>query len=148
MPLLEDTHHLFVHCPKFSSLPATYQKRLRDTIEDSLHVIHTLSQVDQSFIFEQIWDLFTDSHIWPSCRTAYYLSILPTLIPSSHVGTRVHVRVTHITHLVCIQLAGRIWGEVRRKGFLLNSNSHRVPSQQPAILLPPHLACLFPRFVS
>ena len=113
-----------------------------------LALVHTLSQDDQSFIFEQVRDLFSDSHIWPSRRTAYYLGILPSLVPSSHVGTRVHVRISHIAHLVCIQLAGWIWGEVRRKAFPSGSNTQCVPSQNPAVPLPPHLARLFHRLLS
>jgi hypothetical protein len=145
-PVLEDAHHLFVNCPKFSSLRAGYQKRLLDTIKDSLRHVHILSQDDQSFIFEKVRDLFTDSPVWPSCRTAYYLGILPVFIPSSRVGTRVHARIAHIAHIVCIQLAGRIWGEVRRQGFPSPSsrqNDHSTSQNQP-VLLPSHLSRLFP----
>ena len=43
--------------------------------------------------------------------------------------------------------AGRIWGEVRRKAFTSTSNTHRVPSQNPTVLLLPHLG-LYLSFLS
>jgi hypothetical protein len=52
-PFLEDAHHLFVHCPRFLSLHADYQKRLQDSIQDSLR-LQNLSQEDRSFILDQV----------------------------------------------------------------------------------------------
>jgi hypothetical protein len=139
-PVLEDAHHFFVHCPKISSLRTTYLKRLLDTIRDSLR-LRTLSHEDRTFIFDQVHNLFFDSCLWPSNRTAYYLGILPSLVPSSRIGSRMHTRVAHLAHIVCLQLAVRIWGEARCQNF--PPNRQRVPTDK-AVLLPPRLARLFP----
>jgi hypothetical protein len=102
-------------------------------IQDNLRLNHTLSQEDRSVIFEQVRDLFTDSPVWPSCRTAYYLGLLPSFLPSS-LGTRMHARITHIAHIISIQLAGRIWGEVRRHGFVSHVSYLHLPVFVPSII--------------
>jgi hypothetical protein len=83
-----------------------------------------------------------DSQIWPSERASYYLGILPPFLPPSLVGSRLHLRITHIAHITCVQLAGRIWGEVRRFSFQSRSQP-TTPASSP-IALPSHLARLFP----
>ena len=139
---MEDAHHLFIACPRFSSLRAQYYQHLHDNIASILH-LHALPQEDKSFIYDWVRDLFIDSPIWPSKRSAYYLGILPTLLPPSCVGTCLHIRISHFAHVSSIQLAGRIWGDVRRHSF--QSRTHFTSSP---IILPSHLNHLFPRYCS
>jgi hypothetical protein len=135
---IEDAHHLFVQCPAFSSLRTLYQQRLLDALQTILH-IHTLSPEDLSFIHDHVRGLFMDSPIWPSKRSAYYIGLLPPFLPSSRVGSRLHLRIMHSAHIVCIQLAGRIWGEVRRRTFH-SPQKPSVPSSSIQVATPTPLA--------
>jgi hypothetical protein len=137
---LEDAHHIFVECPRFSSLRTEYEKRLHGTLDSTLN-FQSLSLQDKSFIFDRVRDLFKDSPIWPSQRAVYYLGILPTFVPPSLLASRLHMRITHLAHITCVQLAGRIWGVVRRNS--LHYQQKRPLRDSPPISLPPHLARLF-----
>jgi hypothetical protein len=94
---------------------------------------------DISFITEQVSNLFTDSNVWPSQRTGYYLGLLPRLVPPSHTSSIMHSRLAHHSHTLAIQLAGRIWGLVRQT----SRNSNRQQRARTTLSLPIDLSALF-----
>jgi hypothetical protein len=106
---IEDAHHIFVKCPKFNNIQESYSMRLQDATRTIL-TTSNLSPQDLAFINERVSNLFSDSDVWPSRRTAFYLGILPRLVPDSHVGSIIHTRIAHQAHTISIQLAGCIWG--------------------------------------
>lgn len=110
---IEDPHHTFVLCPKFTALRDTYTHRLKAVVLSILDTYHP-SEQDISFIIEQVSNLFSDSDVWPSRRSGYYLGILPRLVPGPHISSIMHSRLAQQAHTMSIQLAGRIWGSVRR----------------------------------
>ena len=75
---------------------------------------YNLPSQDLAFITEQVSNLFFDSDVWPSQRTAFYLGILPQLVPHSYIGSIMYTHVAHQAHTLSIQLTGRIWGSVRQ----------------------------------
>ena len=142
---IEDPHHIFVLCPRFTSLWDTYGQRLKNDVLTILDAYH-LTEQDRSFIIEQVSNLFSDSNAWPSCRTGFYLGILPRLVPPPLTTSIMHSHLTHQAHTSCIQLASRIWGLVRRETRDLsanNSHQHQQQQVQPALSLPFPLSSLF-----
>jgi hypothetical protein len=45
-------------------------------------------------------------------------------------GSRLHLRIAHTAHIICIQLAGQIWGEFHRHTF------HSSPKPRPSVTVP------------
>ena len=99
-----------------------------------------------AFISERVENLFIDSEAWPSKRAAYYLGILPILVPPQHANSTVHRRIAQNAHTVSIQLAGRIWGDVRRRNIPRNkiNNPSLTSHPQKIMMLPAHLAQIIP----
>jgi hypothetical protein len=87
--LIEDTHHIFVRCPKFTTLRESYSSRLHQATRTIL-TTYNLPPQDIAFIMERVSSLFFDSDVWPSRRTAFYLGILPRLVPHSHSAPGTH----------------------------------------------------------
>jgi hypothetical protein len=131
-------HLIFVQCPKFITLRESYSTRLHDATRTIL-TTYNLPPQDLAFITERVSNFFFDSDVWPSQRTAFYLGILPRLVPHSHVGSTMHTRVAHQAHTLSIQLAGRIWGSIRREAHV----SHKPQRVRTALSLPSHLSTLF-----
>ena len=136
----EDPHHIFVVCPKFTSLRESYSMRIQDATRTLLHTYGSLSEHDISFITERVSSLFCDSDAWPSRRTGYYLGLLPRLVPPSYLGSVMHSRLAHHSHTIAVQLAGRIWGLVRQAS---RNHSNRQQKVRTTISLPHHLSALF-----
>jgi len=134
----EDPHHIFVICPKFASLRQSYAKRIQDTMHTILDT-YSLSEHDISFVTERVSNLFSDSNVWPSRRTGYYLGLLPRLVPPSYTGSIMHSRLAHHSHTIAVQLAGRIWGLVRQA----SRNNNRQQRVRTTLSLPSHLSALF-----
>jgi hypothetical protein len=135
---IEDAHHIFVQCPKFTILRESYTTRLHDATHTTLTPYH-LPPKDIAFIMEQISNLFFDSDVWPSRRTAFYLGILPRLVPHSHIGSTMHTRIAQQAHTLSIQLAGRIWGSTRQAAHI----NHKPKRRRIVLSLPSHLSTLF-----
>ena len=159
MRVREDAHHVFVQCPKFTTLRESYTTRLRDATRVILST-YSLPPEDLAFIMERVSHLFLDSEVWPSRRTAFYLGILPRLVPHSHVCSVMHTRVAHQAHTLSIQLAGRIWGSTRRAAHVnhkVDTNRNEVTPSFPfhltyllcftTFLFPPSPSH-FPKFIS
>ena len=138
---IEDPHHIFVLCPRFTPLRDTYSQRLKDAVLTILDTYH-LTERDRSFIMERVSNLFTDSNAWPSCRTGFYLGILPRLVPPPLTASIMHSRLAHQAHTSCIQLASRIWGLVRRETRDHAENRQRQ-QVRPTLSLPSRLSSLF-----
>ncbi|KAI0288239.1 hypothetical protein BC826DRAFT_701323 [Russula brevipes] len=82
-PSIEDAHHLFVHCPPFSSLRTEYETKLHSEtarlLRESSLPAHILSHVTRA-----IATLFRDdASSWPFGSSRYYLGLLPPLTPTS-----------------------------------------------------------------
>ena len=86
---IKDTHHIFVQCPKFITLQESYSMCLHDATCTIL-TTYDLPPQDLAFITEWVSNLFFDLDVWPSQRTAFYLGILPWLVPHSHIGSIMH----------------------------------------------------------
>jgi len=135
---IEDARHIFVICPKFTTLRESYTMRLQDATCTILNA-YNLPQRDIAFITERVSNLFYDSNVWPSQRTAFYLGILPRLVPPSHMASIMHSRLAHNAHTLSIQLAGRIWGSTRQAARI----GHKQLRDRTLLSLPNHLSLLF-----
>ena len=135
---IEDARHIFVICPKFTTLRESYTTRLQDTTRMILDT-YNLPQRDIAFITERVSNLFHDSNVWSSQRTAFYLGILPRLVPPSHMGSIMHFRLAQNAHTLSIQLAGRIWGSTRQAARI----AHKQQRDRTLLSLPNHLSLLF-----
>jgi hypothetical protein len=152
---LEDAHHIFVHCPRFSNLRDEYSKSLLSDTErlmsDSNLPPPLLSHLQRTTVH-----LFQDNSSWPlHSSSRFYLGLLPPLLPpttsSQSLTTqsqRLLTRLAHSCHTSAIRLAARIGGLVVRDYL----SSTRKPSFRPAnrdsllrasnLTLPPHLQFL------
>ena len=108
-----DPYHIFVLCPRFTTLQETYSQRLKTAASTILNV-HELPEQDIALIIEQVSNLFSDSDVRPSRTTASYLGVLPCLIPPHHTGSIMHSRLAYDSHTISIQLADCIWGLVHQ----------------------------------
>lgn len=137
---VEDTHHIFVTCPRFSSLRHTRATELNS----NLSVILQTSSIDPTnrhHILGKLNNLFCDSDLWPTRRPLYYYGLLPPFFPPSLEQPRIHPRLAHECHLVSIRLAAQIWATTRRTFYL---KSHPSSYVCPSITLPPLLARILP----
>jgi len=138
----EDPHHIFVLCPKFTALRDTYTHRLKSVVLTILDTYHPPEQ-DISFIMKQVSNLFSDSDVWPSRRAGYYLGMLPRLVPHPHIASIMHSRLAHQAHTISIQLAGRIWGSVRRAARERTTYQRHQQQVRRVLSLPSQLSTLF-----
>jgi len=83
------------------------------------------------------------SIFWPSQRAAYYLGLLPRLVLPPHTASIMHSRLAHQAHTICIQLASRIWGLVRRTARDHATCQRRQRLEQRVLPLPSQLSTLF-----
>ena len=119
--VFEDPHHIFIICPKFNSLQTLCASELLSNIKQILEAT-SISVPDQIFIQEQVKCLFLDSNIWLSCRSLFYLGILPQLLPSMFQDSPIHTHISNMCHTTSIRLAGQIWGTVHCTYSKTNSN--------------------------
>ncbi|KAF8962026.1 hypothetical protein BDZ97DRAFT_1920910 [Flammula alnicola] len=121
--VLEDSHHIFVDCPRFDN----YRHHATDELLASTRAIldtfktpaHTASVLTQT-----VKGLTLDSEVWPLHKSFFYYGVIPALdqiIPSSShnqpqntSSVRLRARLASEWHYGCIKLAARIWGTVRR----------------------------------
>ncbi|KAJ7899507.1 hypothetical protein B0H14DRAFT_2494267 [Mycena olivaceomarginata] len=93
---IEDTHHIFVHCARYTEWRA---KAITELLRRTL--------------------LFSDDIVWPLQYSTYYLGHIPRfdhLVPTTNDPTPLsHSRLAHYFaadwHVASIRLAGRIWGD-------------------------------------
>ncbi|KAI0073293.1 hypothetical protein K474DRAFT_1603581, partial [Panus rudis PR-1116 ss-1] len=137
---LETPHHIFVLCPAFANLRATATHDLSsalDTILDENSILDAFEPPICAALRHITSTLFADdASTWPQYCSHYYLGTIPNLPfePQSIVHRRVAARITGLWHLACIRLAGRIWGDYKRK-----TNPFKSHRPKPAFSLPPHL---------
>jgi hypothetical protein len=136
----EDPHHIFVLCPRFSSLRQSRAAELQSTFT-TIFQTSSLSPTDPAQILEKIDHLFLDSDIWPARRSQYYLGVLPPFFPPSLSLPQIHIRLAHELHTVSIRLAAQIWAVARRAFY---ANSHPSNYVRPSISLPSPLARILP----
>jgi hypothetical protein len=126
------------------SLCTLYRQRLRDSIQETLGTQDHPAQ-DQAFILEHSANA-SKIRKCGSNRTAYYLGILPTCVPSPYTDSRLPELPRLLNHSTCILLAGRIWGAVRQHNHQrqqLEQRDQRTYTS-PTITFPTHLARIFP----
>jgi hypothetical protein len=140
-PTFEDPHHIFIHCPHFTSLRDARTSELHSNVDRILHS-SSVTSTDRSFILERVDDLFRDSNVWPAGRSLYYFGVLPPFYPSTLDHPQIHLRLAHECHITSIRLAAQIWASTRCAFFsnLYPSNHTRLPS----ITLPSFLARILP----
>ena len=66
--------------------PLSERQRLKTAASTILNA-HELLKQDTILIIERVSNLFSDSDVWPSRRTAFYLGISPCLVPPHHWHT-------------------------------------------------------------
>jgi hypothetical protein len=130
---IEDMHHIFVDCQRYTDwrakascdiLTRTKAKLAEKGIEEADCVDRLLTAKS----------LFSDSPVWPLQYSAYYLGHIPridTLVPRNNELTNIsHSRLIHHFasdwHTACIRLVGRIWGDWQKEmSMKTNSRSRR-----------------------
>ena len=141
-PCWEDPHHIFIHCPHFTSLRTS---RAADLLSNITTILQTpsISSATRSFVLHRVQNLFRDSDIWPARRSLYYLGALPPLFPPTTHHPQIHSRVAHECHMVSIRLAAQIWASARRIFF-----SHLFPNpssrSRPSLTLPTMFSRILP----
>ena len=141
-PVYEDPHHIFLHCPRFSSLRDVRTTELLSNVGRVLQT-SSISSTDRTLVLERVGDLFQDSDVWPTGRSLYYLGVLPHFFPNAIHNPQLHTRISHECHTVSICLAAQIWGTARSASFskLHHDSSARSRS---SLTLPTHLARILP----
>ncbi|KAG6846884.1 hypothetical protein H0H93_011302, partial [Arthromyces matolae] len=111
----ETPYHIFSACPHFLPIRESYTSSLLSSIRTVIP--DSISPDIHQRILDITSSLFYDSSYWPAFLTRYYLGFAPSLyhlpIPLSLVRS-----LSSIFHSMSIKLAGRIWADVRRKGFV------------------------------
>ncbi|KAF8995602.1 hypothetical protein BDZ89DRAFT_1029558 [Hymenopellis radicata] len=142
--VLDTTHHIFVECPQFhhmrldASTSAAHQASVMLNNADA-----PLATVLQYSTLARA--LFRDGPRWPVGRSRFYWGILPklprvsTITPTSARDRLVH-RIANIWHTEAIRLAGRIWGDYKRRTRPVTDQQFR-PKEKP-ITIPPFLSHL------
>jgi len=149
-PILEDPHHLFVHCPVFQHLCDEYFWSLVADISHTLSGVESLETL-RPRLTHIVTHLFWDDDCWPLGSSLYYMGLVPPLLPPTHplslLSTDSHWLLTwvaHSCHSSAIQLAAHIWGMVLRQyGLSATSPSSGqavgLRSSRLALVLPSHL---------
>ncbi|TFK81753.1 hypothetical protein K466DRAFT_666919 [Polyporus arcularius HHB13444] len=139
---VETVHHVFVTCPAYTSLRDNARCDLMRETSEQLLAAKTTSPLKDVILRITAALFLDDPSVWPQHFTRYYLGLLP-LIPlpddmasQSLTTRRLLARVKHAWHISSIRLAGRIWGENKRRSAI---NTRRTPH---TFYLPPHLAHL------
>ncbi|KAF5367841.1 hypothetical protein D9615_010570 [Tricholomella constricta] len=146
---LEDARHIFVRCPRFSSLRDDANKTIVSATSTLFDVFGVPAQY-QSCALEHACTISHDSQSWPTGYTMYYYGVLPdidditrdlnlTSLPSLKVE-RLRLRIAATWHTTLIRLAGRIWGIVKRASSPSPPSSPENRNRKPLISLPPHLS--------
>jgi hypothetical protein len=120
---VEDMHHLFVECARFTKWREEVKEDLLRRTKRKLDDLN-IEEAGQDGLLMAVKSLFkNDSSIWPLHYSFYYVGHMPNLdkfltkdLPISQLARR---RLLHNLsadwHLFSIRLAGRIFGEVQRE---------------------------------
>ena len=141
-PVYEDPHHIFLRCPRFSSLRNVRTAELLSNVGRILQP-SSITSADRTLILERVGDLFQDSDVWPAGRSLYYLGVLPHFFPNTIHNPQIHTRLSHECHTVSIRLAAQIWGSARSASFSKLHHHHSTTSRS-SLTLPTHLARILP----
>ena len=140
-PTFEDPHHIFLHCPRFSSLRDARTSELTLNVGRILES-SSISSADRALVLKRVGNFFQDSDAWPAGRSLYYLGILPQFFPPTIHSLQIHTRLAHECHTVSIRLAGQIWAAARCKTF--SALHYPIRTRSSLTLLPTHLARILP----
>ncbi|KAF5382556.1 hypothetical protein D9615_002847 [Tricholomella constricta] len=146
---LEDARHIFVRCPRFSTLREDANKTIVSATSTLFDVYGVPAQY-QSCTLEHACNISHDSQSWPTGFTMYYYGVLPDIdgitrdltrasLPSLKVE-RLRLRLAATWHTILIRLAGRIWGIAKRASPSSPPSSPDNHSRKPLITLPRHLS--------
>lgn len=140
-PVFEDAHHLFVHCPTFQSIRETCSTQIISETKMILSHSNMLSQIELDDFIHRATFLLDDNDVWPTGFSKYYVSLLPpervTNASKTVDASRIRSRIHGNWHTMLIRLAGRIWGEYKRR----TRESGRTRSDKTLELaLPSHLS--------
>jgi hypothetical protein len=115
---IEDTHHIFVHCTRYTEWRAkATTELLRRTVSKLTE--KGIEEADAVDLLNTVKLLFSDDNIWPLQYSTYYLGHIPRfdhLVPTTNDPTPLsQSRLAHHFaagwHVASIRLAGRIWGD-------------------------------------
>lgn len=138
--VFETTHHVFAHCPTFASLRALALSSLRTEVAGLLATAESPATLTSSLLRTTSALFEDDADTWPQYATRYYLGTMP---PTSFeealslADRRVVSSVCNAWHAASIRLAGRIWGDYKRR-----IRPRELPSLREPPVLPPHLSHL------
>ncbi|KAL0571565.1 hypothetical protein V5O48_010397 [Marasmius crinis-equi] len=140
---LETPHHLFATCPYTGPFRAHATSCLLSKITSlSQRQLYNLSETQRTAIANISALLFEDSDIWPLQKTRYYLGVMPDmddLVPSISSNHRARRAIVQAWHTASIYLAGRIWGDYRRR---IRPSQSTASSRNRTITLPQFLSHL------
>ena len=143
-PTFEDPHHIFLSCPRFSSLRDARASELTSNVGRILQS-SSIPPADRTLILDRLCNLFQDSDAWPAGRSLYYLGILPPFFPHTLHCPQIHTRLAHECHTVSIRLAAQIWATARCAAY---SKSHPPTRSRSSVVLPSLLARILPPSLS
>lgn len=120
---IETWHHIFLDCPVFTDLRETAAFQL---VTETCKVLEGIDVPDSTlqYVRDSANTIFRDSSVfWPQHESRYYMGLIPPIediitIPTCVPGvTRVRVvtRIAQTWHSMSIRLAGRIWGNHKRR---------------------------------
>ncbi|KAF5375411.1 hypothetical protein D9615_008032 [Tricholomella constricta] len=146
---LEDARHIFVRCPRFSSLREEANKTIVSATSTLFDVYDVPAQY-QARALEHACTISHDSQSWPTGYTMYYYGVLPHIDDimcdlnltslSSLKVERLRLRIAATWHTTLIRLAGRIWGIAKRASSPSHPSSPENHNRKSLITLPPHLS--------
>ena len=139
-PTFEDPHHIFISCPRFTSLRDVRASELISNVNRILES-PLIPPAHRTSILDRIGNLFQDSDAWPAGRSLYYLGILPSFFPHTLHCHQIHTRLAHECHTVSIRLAAQIWAAARCESY---SKSHPPTRSRSTVILPSLLAHILP----
>ncbi|KAF9019114.1 hypothetical protein BDZ89DRAFT_959528 [Hymenopellis radicata] len=140
--VLDTIHHVFVECPTFHHMRhdataslVTHTRTILNNAGAPLLIIAHYCSLGRA--------LFRDSQQWPLHRSRFYFGVLPKLphinaITPTRARDQVVHRIANVWHSEAIRLAGRIWGDYKRR--LRPVTDLQVGRRQKPVVLPRFLA--------
>ncbi|KAJ3927541.1 MAG: hypothetical protein NXY57DRAFT_608252 [Lentinula lateritia] len=130
---LEDPHHLFVECKRYTEWRVETSKEIENRTQRKL-TEKGFEETSQTSLLQTAKSLFiNDKDIWPLQYSFYYLGHIPkldSLLPYSPTMTPIareqllhHLAADWHTHI--IRLAGRIFGDYQREMAKRLTSNHK-----------------------
>ena len=132
--------HVFVHCPTFSSLRTAAAASVHAEVSKLLATAETRSSLAEPLLHTTTALFADDDDVWPLSASRYYLGTMPPTSFDEVLSVpdrRVLTSVVNAWHSASIRLAGRIWGDYKRRTRSSVPRFASVP-----LHLPPHLLYL------